>query len=240
MGSFFRFCFLVSVKLFVRTLYRFDKVWINGKPAQFEDVKLFVLLNHTSLFEPILSGAFPYSLLWQMAKRFVYPVADKTFNRPFVGFLFRLFAPQTVSLTRNWDNSWEHFIALAKAKNSFIGIAPEGRMKRLNGLDKNGKAMNIKTGVADIIKMLDSGQMLVLYSGGLHHIQSPGSGIPKIFKKVHLKFEIFDINQYKETMIKLSDEGQFAKAVISDLELRRDSNCAPEAECQGKLAIKTV
>ena len=240
MGSFLRFCFLVSVKFLVRTLYSFDKVWINAKPTQFKDVKLFVLLNHTSLFEPILIGAFPNSLLWQMAKRFVYPVADKTFNRPFVGFLFRLFAPQTVSLTRNRDNSWEHFIALAKEKNSFIGIAPEGRMKRLNGLDKKGKPMNIKSGVADIIKMLDSGKMLVLYSGGLHHIQSPGSGIPKFFKKVHLKFEIFDINQYKEAIIRLSSEDDFAKAVISDLELRRDSNCAPEAECQGKLAIKIV
>ena len=240
MGSFFRFCFLVCVKLVVRTIYRFDQVWINSKPEEFKDTKLFVLLNHTSLFEPIFIGAFPYSLLWQMAKRFVYPVADKTFSRPLVGFLFRLFAPQTVSLTRNRDNSWEHFIALAKEKNSFIGIAPEGRMKRLNGLDKHGMPMNIKSGVADIIKMLDSGKMLILYSGGLHHIQSPGSGIPKLFKKVHLKFEIFDINQYKETMIKVSDKDEFTRAVISDLQLRRDMNCTPEAECQGKLAVKIV
>lgn len=240
MGSIFRFCFLLIVKLCVRTVYRFDKAWINTKPNQFKDVKLFVLLNHTSLFEPIMVGAFPNALLWQMAKRFVYPVADKTLDRPLVGLLFRLFAPRTVSLTRHRDNSWEHFIALAKAKNSFIGIAPEGRMKRLNGLDKNGKPMSIKSGVADIIKLLDSGKMLVLYSGGLHHIQSPGSGIPKLFKKVHLKFETFDIEQYKESVIKLKEDDAFAKAVISDLEIRRDSNCATESEYQGKLAVKIV
>ncbi|MFK7824054.1 MAG: 1-acyl-sn-glycerol-3-phosphate acyltransferase [Oligoflexales bacterium] len=240
MGIIFRFYFLLLFKLFVRIIYRFDQVWISPKPEQFKDTKLFVLLNHTSLFEPLLIGAFPNSLLWQMAKRFVYPVADKTFRRPFVGFLFRLFAPQTVSLTRNRDNSWEHFVGLAKSKNSFIGIAPEGRMKRLNGLDKHGMPMNIKSGVADIINMLDCGKMLVLYSGGLHHIQSPGSGIPKLFKKVHLKFEIFDINQYKETMINSSNENRFGKAIILDLELRRDLNCVPEAECEGKLAVKIV
>ena len=33
-----------------------------------------------------------------------------------------------------------------------------------------------------ILEKLDSGKMLIAYSGGLHHVQAPGDLIPKIFK----------------------------------------------------------
>ena len=196
------------------------------KAEEFKKLKLFLLLNHTSLYEPILIGAFPNALLWEMAKRFVYPVAEKTMNSPIAGTIFRLFAPHTVSISRRRDHTWDRFMGKCSAKNSLIGIAPEGRMKRPTGLDKSGRPMNMKSGVSELLSQIDSGGMLLLYSGGLHHIQSPGSGLPKLFRRIRLRFEFLDIEGYKESFCRSSDPATLAKRIILDLEKRRDRHCS--------------
>lgn len=221
-----RYILFFFLKLATNIFYQFECRWLHSRPQGFENIKIFLLLNHTSLFEPLLVGAFPNNLLWQIAKRFVYPIADKTYKRPLVGKIFKSFAPHTISLTRKRDSSWDKFVNLTHQKNCLIGLAPEGRMKRPNGLDKNGQPMNIKGGITELLEKIQSGKMLVLYSGGLHHIQTPGSGFPKLFKKINLKFESLDINQYKDFLKNVYPDKTFAMSVITDLQARRDFYCS--------------
>jgi len=233
------FLTLVTLKGLCRLFYLPKATWLDGKKPDFRDVRLFVLLNHTSLFEPLLLGAFPISLLWEMSKRMVYPVAEKTYKRPIAGKFFRLLAPGTVSLTRNRDQSWDRFLELSKGRKTMVAIAPEGRMKRPDGLDKHGKPMNLKTGVFDIIRTLDKGKMLVLYSGGLHHIQAPGSGFPKLFKKFSLRLEALDIADYKKQHMPASaPTATHCSNIIQDLQNRRDFHCASQKTLQDK--VKTL
>lgn len=220
------FVILMLLKSISRLFWKPGAKWVGPKPKNFKDIKVFALLNHTSLFEPLLVGAFPTGLVREMSRRMIYPVADKTYNRPIAGRFFRLLAPGTVSLTRSRDESWKLFTELARSQNALVGIAPEGRMKRPNGLDRHGKPMNMKSGIADLLKDINSGQMLLLYSGGLHHIQSPGNGFPKLFKKISIKFEVVDIARYKARISALHPEVSFSKQVTCDLERRRDLNCA--------------
>ena len=59
--------------------------------------------------------------------------------------------------------------------DSMVLILPEGRMRRRNGLDSEGRPMTARGGVADILRAIDDGQLLMAYSGGLHHVQIPAS-----------------------------------------------------------------
>lgn len=225
----FHFAVLLTIKLFCKLAYRFDMSWVSqqGKTndrINFKDVRLFVLLNHTSLMEPLFIGSFPVSLLWNMSKRMVYPVADKTLKRPLAGLFFKLLAPKTISLTRKRDKSWSKFIDAVKA-NSLVGIAPEGRMKRLSGLDREGRPMSIKSGIADLLSSVNSGKILFLYSGGLHHIQAPGSGLPKLFKTISGRFEQISIPDYKNSLGKSLSYDEFLQAVKEDLLLRKEVMC---------------
>ena len=104
-------------------------------------------------------------------------------------------------------------------------IMPEGRMMRRGGLDKNGKPMTVKGGIADLIQKIPSGRILMAYSGGLHHIQAPGELIPRLFKTVQLRLETIDIQQYRERLLANCGYKGFTSAVIKDLELRRDRFC---------------
>ena len=216
------------LRVISRLLWQPAAQWQSRPVRDFSTVRLFALLNHTSLFEPLLLGAFPTALIREMSRRMVYPIADQTFNRPIAGRFFRILAPGTIPLTRSRDRSWDRFVHLATTGNSLVGIAPEGRMKRANGLDKNGRPMNIKTGIADLLEKFDSGSFLILYSAGLHHIQSPGSGMPKMFKPLSMKFELLDIKEYKNKLKNIcgnNDRAAFARTVAKDLEKRRDTHC---------------
>jgi hypothetical protein len=103
-------------------------------------------------------------------------------------------------------------------------IFPEGRMKRLGGLDKYGKPMSVKAGVADILDKLESGKMLIAYSGGLHHVQAPGQTLPHIFKKIRISFEELDIPEYKRKLA-AEDQHGFRHNVIEDLQNRMAKHC---------------
>ena len=93
-------------------------------------------------------------------------------------------------------------------------------MMRQNKLDKHGKAMTVRGGIADILSNVDDGQLLLAYSGGLHHVQVPGQTLPHVFKTLQLSLELEDIAAYKT---RLADgELSFKKALQQDLNQRRD------------------
>jgi hypothetical protein len=106
---------------------------------------------------------------------------------------------------------------------SVVIIAPEGRMMRENGLDKHGNPMSVRGGVADILELLETGEMVIVYSGGLHHVQKPGEGLPKLFKRIRLQCEKINITEYV-AMMKENSEFSFSKSVKQDLEDRMKRN----------------
>ena len=108
--------------------------------------------------------------------------------------------------------------------DSIVAILPEGRMKRKNGLDKHGKPMSVRGGVADILEVMNDGKILFVYSGGLHHIQTPGQVFPKLFKKIKLSLELVELSDYKNMMApELNENKRFRKNVINDLNNRLTS-----------------
>jgi 1-acyl-sn-glycerol-3-phosphate acyltransferase len=225
MGNLLRFLVLSSLKILARTFYIFEITWVgNPPPKPFKNARIAVVLNHTSLFEPIYLAAIPFSALWDIAKRGVLPGADITINRPILGRFFKALAPQVISLTRKRDETWKNFLSSLKP-NSLILIAPEGRMKRPTGLDKDGKPMTVRGGIADILLALGDGRMIIAYAGGLHHIQVPGKRSFRIFQRVKIAFESLDIADYRRDLGTFSDRKRFIQATVLDLEARRDKHC---------------
>ena len=227
---------LSSVKIMAGLFYRFEVLWIGNKitSSQVRDVRLVIVLNHTSLFEPIYMGGLPWAFVWALAKGATFPAADITFNRPLLGNFFRFLAPSVVSITRSRDGTWTDFLKTCNPE-SVILIAPEGRMKRPDGLDKHGQPMTVRGGVADILAgMTWDGLVMFVYSGGLHHIHSPGQRFPTLFQTARVNFELMNLQDYRKAMglsggapANLSEDEyrSFKKRVVADLERRRDSNC---------------
>ena len=133
--------------------------------------------------------------------------------RPLVGLIFKFVAHHVIAIPRERDHTW--FAVLQKIDpQSMIVIAPEGRMKRANGLDLNGNPMTVRGGIADILLAVKEGRMLLAYSGGLHHVQIPGKA-PRIFKTVRMRIENVDIAAYiSETMARGGPEA-FKKNVTN-------------------------
>lgn len=223
------FTLLYSLKILSRTFYRHDWSFVGEKlPGNpWKGLRLVVFLNHTSLFEPLFIGVPPASFLWRLAAHGVVPAADKTTDRPLVGMVFRFIAHQVIPITRQRDDTWAQVLSTIEP-DSMVAIAPEGRMKRANGLDLHGKPMTVRGGVADIMQSIREGRMLLAYSGGLHHVQVPGH-IPNVFKTVRLRVEVLEIADYIQEMSKDGEEN-FKKNVIRDLERRRDLYCPEEKQ----------
>lgn len=219
------FLVFATVKILANIFFRFEVKWVNSDPS-FDKIRLIVFLNHTSLFEPLYLGALPWSFTWRLARKMVAPGADKTLNRPLVGIFWKLLSPNMVSITRKRDKSWTKFIQ-AIHDRSVIVIAPEGRMKRSNGLDLQGNPMSVKSGVSDILELLDEGNMIIAYSGGLHHVQIPGQKFPNLFKTLKLNLEVVDIHNYKQQFNTLGV--QWKKDVVSDFQDKLEKNC-PNAD----------
>lgn len=186
----------LSMYAFTRIFYTFEVSWVESPPPNaWKDISVFAFLNHTSLLEPLFLGAFPLSFLWDAAKRATVPGADITMNRPIAGFFYRLFSPRTISISRKRDDTWAEFLDQIRS-NDLVALAPEGRMMRPNGLDKHGKPMSVRGGIADILLHLKTGKFLLGYSGGLHHVNQPGQKGFKLFKTLKMRFEILDIETY--------------------------------------------
>lgn len=221
MKSLVSFTILLLIKGFSRTFYRFKIGWPKNK-IRWNEVKLIVFLNHTSLYEILYLGFLPTHFLRRLSKRMVAPGADKTLNRPLVGTLFKLFSPGMTPITRKRDNSWDQFID-SIYEDSVIIIAPEGRMKRKTGLDLDGNKMTVKAGVLDVLTRLTKGQMVIAYSGGLHHVQVPGDHFPKLLKTLKMNLEAFEISEYKAQFQKAGTE-LWNKSVLADLQHRLENN----------------
>jgi Acyltransferase len=229
------FTMLSILKYASRIFYRHDFAFLGPTPPDpWADIRLVAFLNHTSLFEPVFLGAVPARFIWRLAAHGVVPAADKTTDRPLVGIVFRFVAHHVIAITRQRDDTW--FQVLQKIDpDSMVVIAPEGRMKRENGLDLHGRPMTVRGGIADILLAVKEGRMLIAYSGGLHHVQIPGR-FPRIFKTVRLRVENVDIAEYIAEITRRGGEEEFKKNVMRDLDSRRDQY-APE---DGKEAAKVA
>lgn len=222
------FLLLFAIKAFARVFYRLEQEWVGPKPRDaFRGCRVVAVLNHTSLFEVLFAGMPPNHFLWRMARHGVVPIADKTVKRPIVGVLFRLVAGNVVSISRERDHTWAKVLDSIDDRDSMVVIAPEGRMKRANGLDSFGRPLVVRSGIAEILDAIPDGPFLLGYSQGLHHIQVPGQTVPRFFQPVRMRFEQLDIAAYREAMRGRSDgtpEG-FSRTVVDDLTRRRDLYC---------------
>lgn len=231
MKSLFTFCLVSLIKVVARLLWRHETTWVGEVPPdRWRHIRLVAILNHTSLYEPILAGGVPFSFVWRIARHGVVPAADKTMNRPIVGRFYRLVARHVVSITRRADQTWATVLEHLHDPDSMMIILPEGRMKRRNGLDSKGQPMTVRGGIADILLAIPDGRFLFAYSGGLHHIQAPGEAVPRLFRTVRMSLEAIDIAPYREAMLAVGGPDGFKAAVIADLERRRDLHCGPLEE----------
>jgi hypothetical protein len=223
-----------------RLFYRFDIRWVHPPPPHpWRDLRLVVFLNHTSLYEPLFVGGFPDEFIRRIAFMGLMPVADKATRRPVMGFFFRMVAKNVVAVTRKNDRTWSQVLATMRP-DSMVIIMPEGRMMRANGLDKDGRPMTVRGGVADIIGSIPQGRMLLTYSAGLHHVQTPGQRIPRIFRTLRMRLETVDIAAYRSRLMDRHGPDGFKKALIRDLEYRRNRYCfghtpAPAPACAAAL-----
>lgn len=221
------FTLLYSLKILSKLFYRHEWAFVGDVPPDpWKGLRLVVFLNHTSLFEPVFLGVPPARFIWRLAAHGVVPAADKTTDRPLVGMIFRFIAHEVIPITRQRDETWSQVLSTIE-EDSMVAIAPEGRMKRANGLDLHGNPMTVRGGVADILLALKEGRMLIAYSGGLHHVQVPGH-VPNVFKTVRLRVEVLEIADYVAAMMKDGGPEQFKRNVIRDLEARRDHYCPDE------------
>ena len=229
------FSMLWAIKQLSRMFYRHDFQFVgeNIPKDPWADLRVVAFLNHTSLFEPLFLGAVPARFIWRLAAHGVVPAADKTTDRPLVGMIFKFVAHHVVAITRQRDDTW--FQVLRKIDpQSMVVLAPEGRMKRANGLDLQGNPMTVRGGIADILLAVKEGRMLIAYSGGLHHVQIPGH-MPRPFKTVRLRVENVDIAEYIAEMMARGGPEEFKKNVMKDLDWRRD-HYAPEEKPSKKVA----
>ncbi len=224
MRSILAFLLLVKIKwiswLFFR--YRGERV-DRPSPTRWGNVRVMAFLNHTSLYEPLFAPFAPLPLLWRFARHGVLPVAEKTMRRR-IGLFFRFLARNVVMVTRQRDHTWEQVLNRVD-RDAIVMILPEGRMMRRNGLDALGNPMTIRGGIADILDVLDDGEMLLVYSGGLHHVQAPGELLPRPFRTIRARVELVPIADYKRWLSPDGDVERLRTALIDDLTTRRDTHC---------------
>jgi 1-acyl-sn-glycerol-3-phosphate acyltransferase len=225
----FNFLVLLFLKLIVRLFYRFEVEWTPETPQDpWGDYRILIILNHTSLFEWLYVGILPVKFIWYTAGHAMVPIADVTIRRPVVGTFYRMLVPHLLPITRQADKTWKSVVDFVR-DDLMVLIAPEGRMKRLDGRDKEGREMTVRGGIADILGCVDDGTMLIAYSGGLHHVQAPGQHLPRLFKTLKMRLEEVDIAEYKRDLGAGEDHQAFKTNVKRDLEARRDRYC-PVAE----------
>lgn len=219
-----RLTLLLQIKYLVRLFYSCRSEWV-GEKGDFSHVRIAVLLNHTSLFEPIFIALVSNNLVWRIAARCIAPGADITMNRPFAGRIYRWLASDMISISRKRDETWEQFKDAVR-EDAVIVFLPEGRMKRPDGKDKHGHPMTVRRGIAEVLPLIGSGKMLFCYSGGLHQVQAPGQKLPKLFKSIAMNFETIEIADYLKQFAPLEGT-RFADAIATDMERRRDLYCPP-------------
>ena len=147
------FFVLSSVKFLGKLFYSFE---IEGEEIKdWSDIRLIAWINHTSLFDILLICVFPYRYFWKASKHCISPIAEKTIKRPLVGKIFGNLTNKKSTVSQKRDDTWGQFLDSIN-DSSIVGLFPEGRMKRKNGLDKYGNELSIKGGIADILKKIDN------------------------------------------------------------------------------------
>ena len=228
MRAYIVFLVILAVKVVSRIFYRIDMRWIGDVPPDpWRHVRLAVILNHTSLYEALFVGGCPNHFLWRIARHGVAPIAQKTKDRALVGRFYGLMAARVISITRERDETWNEVLRQIDP-DAMVVILPEGRMKRASGLDSEGNPMTVRGGIADILETIGEGRMLIAYSGGLHHVQAPGEGFPRLFKTIRMRLEAVDIAGYRNALLAEGGPKGFRRAVVRDLERRRDLYCPVE------------
>jgi 1-acyl-sn-glycerol-3-phosphate acyltransferase len=226
MKAVLRFLLLLKIKLLARLFFRFEVERV-GRPMSrpWHDLRIIAVLNHTSLYEPIFAGILPAHVLWRMARYGVVPIADKTMERPAIGWIFKHVGGCVVSVSRKRDETWRKVLECLKDPNAITVIFPEGRMLRRSGLDSDGQPHTLRGGVADLLAGVPDGRMLIAYSGGLHHVAAPGDGFPRLFQRVAMRLEVVDIPAYRAELGGAESAGAFRQRVVEDLTRRRAAHC---------------
>jgi len=219
MRHIFSFLLISLVKLLSTLFYRFKVDWIGeDKLKRWSEIRVIIFLNHTSLFEPLFLKLAPYGFIWKISRYLVIPGADITLQRPILGKFIKMLIPGCLPITRKNDETWAYFLSHMNPQ-SVVAILPEGRMKRRGGLDKAGKTMSVRGGTSDILEYVDEGQILFVYSGGLHHIQAPGDKFPKMFKTIKANLEMMQVSDYKIHIDEIGHHS-FKRAIMQDLNHR--------------------
>ena len=227
MRAWFATALLLAVRAVARTFWRVESRRVGEPPAgdPWRGIRVIALLNHTSLYEWVFAGVPPARFLAKLARHGVLPVADVTARRPIVGRFFKGLTAHVVPISRQRDGTWRQLLAKVDDPKRMVVIAPEGRMKRADGRDKDGKPMTVRAGIADILLATPDGRMLLAYSAGLHHVQVPGQRFPNLFKPVRMQLELVDVAAYRARLLAEHGEPGLAAAVIADLTRRRDLYC---------------
>lgn len=236
MRTVFVFVILMMLRGISRLFFKNESEWVGDVPDDpWQPYRLVAIMNHTSLYEFLFAGQTPARFLWRMAAHATIPIAKITIDRPIVGLMWRVVAANIVPVTRERDGTWQQVLGSVDDQESMIIILPEGRMKRAGGLDKKGRPMSTRGGIADLIRGLpDDANFLVAYSQGLHHIQIPGQKIPNLFQPVRMRFESLPLKSYRESLsdgLNLEDEKDlitFRRRVMRDLDERRDRYCTSD------------
>ena len=223
--SLLRFLFLAWLKAVGSLVYPARMKWLSRKPDDWSDVSLVLILNHTSLFEFVYSIALPLRFLKAVSERLVVAIADKTMESPISGFVFSNVIAKTVAISRKRDDTWKEFLAAIEPEQDICIFTPEGRMKRPNGLDRNGKPMTVRRGVYEVLRKFSGKKMLIIYSEGLHHVLAPGQRFPRLFRRIAAKGQYWEVDDYMKLF---ADSPKPAAAIAADLEARRDLHCAPD------------
>lgn len=226
MRAVLRFLLLLVVRTVSRLFFRFEVEWVGRRVEDpWERLRLIAILNHTSLYEPVFTALVPSRVLWRLAHDGVIPIADKTIERPAVGWFFRFAGGRVVAVSRKRDATWEEVLRHFRDPRAMTVICPEGRMLRRDGLDSAGLPMTIRGGVADLLAGVRTGRMLLVYSGGLHQIAAPGDGVPRLFRKVSVRLEVVEIPEYHAALGGTADPEAFRRRVVDDLTERRNRYC---------------
>lgn len=224
LGNLFRFLILCLVKSSRYWCYPTNCEWITPPPPQpWKGVRLILILNHTSLIEFVYTTVMPTRFLWQLSRRLVFPVADTSLKK-LQGKLLKIFAPRIASLSRKRDDTWLNFLADLES-DSILIFMPEGRMKRMSGLDKNGQPMTVRSGICDLLPRFAGERMIIAYSAGLHHVMAPGELFPKPFRRLSVNLESVEVDDYLRQFAMIEDEKRRRSAICRDLERRRDQHC---------------
>ena len=223
--AYLRLCLLLGLKGLRFSFYPTRIKWIQ-RPASdaWDDIRLIMILNHTSLFEFVYAGAIPFRFLVRMSQKLIFPVAMETLAHGFYGPILKTLAPYVVPLSRKRDRTWHDFLAQLYPDAILIAM-PEGQMKRPNGLDKHGRPMTIKGGALEILQKFSGEKALLVYSGGLHHVLPPNRYLPRIFKRIAVALEAVDIDSYLTALAQNKSDLRLKEAVARDLEARRDRYC---------------